>query len=616
LVHAVAAASAFLLFAASRLAASPPPDLLAAAEAVRQIPGTSGTASESVRLRRFFDLHWAIRMRQNPSLATYIGYPGLNDRWPDASPASLELYRSIGRDEIRALDSIDRAKLTPAEQTHYDLLRRRLTAQPEGERFEDFADALAIDPMGGVDLELLYLLGAAPVRTTADFEAIIARLRGFPEAVEQTLDSLRKGLAKGITPPKVTLREVPARVASLLADDPWKSAVLDPFRTLPVTIPAAEQERLRAQAVDAYTRSVAPAVRKLHDYLARVYVPGARESTAMSALPGGREYYAYQLRSNTTTSLTPEEVHQLGLAEVARIRREMEAAIAATGFHGSLAELTQFLRTDPRFFYDRPEDLVAGFREITKRIDPGLIKLFGRLPRLPYGVKAMEGAGAKSAPAAYYNNGSLAGGNPGWFLINTYDLKSRPKWAMEALALHETVPGHHLQYSLAEEIEDIPDWRKWDVYGVFGEGWGLYAESLGSELGLYRDPYSRIGQLTNEIWRALRLVVDPGLHVKGWSRQEAIDYYKANCAKSEHEIEAEVDRIIVHPGTVPVYKIGELKIRELRTYAEKELGPDFDVRAFHDRLLGRGQLPLDLLEASMKGWVAEVKAGLGRKGTP
>lgn len=610
----LAAALSGLPLFARQPPSSPPADLVALAETLRRfpkVPGSEeGAAQEtaSARLRRLFDLYWSIRMRQNPAFATYIGYPGLNDRWPDDSPASRELAAAIGRDERKALAAIDRARLTPAEQIDYDLLRRKLDAPEPSGRLLDIAAALAIDPMNGVDLDLHYLLEAAPARTVEDFEATLTRLEGFPRAVEQTLAALRKGLAQGITPPKVTLREVPARVASLVADDPWKSEVLNPFRSFPPTMPVAEQERLKAEAARAYVEAVAPALRKLHAYLAETYVPGARESVAMSAIPGGSEYYAAQLRRSTTTSLTPEEIYRLGLSEVGRIRKEMEGARKATGFPGSAEEFDRFLRTDPRFYFERPEDLIAAYRELTKRIDPALPKLFGRLPRLPYGVKEIEGEAAKTAPAAYYNNGFLEGGKPGWFLVNTYDLEARPKWTMEALALHEAVPGHHLQYSLAAEIEEIPDWRKWDVYGVFGEGWGLYAESLGAELGLYRDPYSQYGRLTNEIWRALRLVADPGLHVKGWSRERAIAYYRENCAKSDREIEAEVDRIITQPGTVPVYKIGELKIRELRRYAERELGARFDVRAFHDQLLGIGQLPLDFLETRMKAWVAEAKA--------
>ncbi|HEY4594829.1 MAG TPA: DUF885 domain-containing protein, partial [Thermoanaerobaculia bacterium] len=267
------------------------------------------------------------------------------------------------------------------------------------------------------------------------------------------------------------------------------------------------------------------------------------------------------------------------------------------------------------FFYDKPEDLLMGYRDIAKRIDPELIKLFGRLPRLPYGVIPVPSYSEKSQTTAYYEEGSLAAGRPGEFNANTYDLKSRPKWEMEALTSHEAVPGHHLQLALAQELEGIPQWRKYDDYTAFVEGWGLYAESLGSEIGLYQDPYSRFGQLTYEMWRAIRLVVDTGLHVKGWTRQQAIDYCKANSARTEHEIEVEIDRYIVWPGGAVCYKIGELKIKELRAYARKELGPRFDLRAFHDRLLGHGQLPLALLEKSVRAWVAEQKEE-SKKGSP
>ena len=556
--------------------------------------------SESVRLRRLFEEHWASRLRENPELATYFGHP--NDRWSDLSPESLARRYETAREKLAALSAIDRSRLTASEQVDYDLFRRRLETQIEGRRFHEVGSYLLIDQMGGVDMDLVQLLDYMPARTVEDHEAMLSRLRGFPKVVDQTLALLTRGVEAGITPLQVTLRDVPARVGGLLGPE---SPVLAPFRRLPETIPAAERERLRAEADRVFAGQVEPALRKLRDFLAETYVPRARTSISMRDLPDGEALYAFQLRTSTTTDLTPEQIHQLGLSEVSRIRGEMDALIASTGFHGSFAEFSEFLRTDPRFFYDRPEDLVAGYRDIAKRIDPGLVKLFGRLPRLPYGVKALESEGAKSAPAGYYNNGSFATGQPGWFLVNTYDLKGRPKWSMAALTLHESVPGHHLQYAIAQELEDLPEWRRWDIYPAFAEGWALYAEGLGSELGIYDDPYSNFGRLSNEIWRALRLVVDTGLHARGWTRQQAIDYYLANTARSAHEIENEVDRIIVHPGTVPVYKIGELKIRELRAYAQKELGLRFDVRAFHDRVLGHGQLPLDLLEKSIKDWVRE-----------
>jgi uncharacterized protein (DUF885 family) len=578
------------------------PDLLDSARQFEQFPATRGQGTESERLQRFFDLHWLAELRMSPEWATYVGAPGFDDRLTDLSPEAFAFIERILPLEQAALSSIDRGRLTPAEQVSYDLMLRRFTRAGDGQDFP--AEYLQITHMSGVHQDLLSLLPAMPARTVQDFENMLARLRAYPAAVEQTMALLDQGLKAGVTPPRVTLKDVPRQVAALLADDPLQSPALEPFKAIPENLPAADRERLQREASRIYGEQVAPSLRKLHDYLAGTYIPGARESIAMSDLPNGKAWYASRLRLSTTTDMTPEQIHELGLAEVARIRKEMDTIIATTGFQGSFTEFCDFLRTAPRFFYDRPEDLVAGFRDITKRIDPELIKLFGRLPRLPYGVMAMPETVAQSAPAAYFNSGSLASGRPGWFQVNTSNLKSRPKWSMEALAAHEAVPGHHLQYALVEELGELPEWRKWDIYPVFSEGWGLYAESLGSELGLYKDPYSKFGQLTLEIWRAIRLVVDTGLHARGWTRQQAIDYCKANSARTEHEIVTEIDRYISHPAGATCYKIGELKLKELRAYAEKELGPKFDIRAFHDRILGKGQLPLDLLEKSVREWVA------------
>jgi uncharacterized protein (DUF885 family) len=311
----------------------------------------------------------------------------------------------------------------------------------------------------------------------------------------------------------------------------------------------------------------------------------------------------------TTTDLTPQQIHDLGLSEVARIRAEMDRVIAGSGFSGDFAAFTEFLRTDPQFYYTKPEDLLAGYRDISKRADPELIKLFGTLPRVPYGVTPVPDFMAPSQTTAYYEPGSLEAGRPGQFFANTYKLDERPKWEMEALTLHEAVPGHHLQISLQQEVEDMPWFRRFGGETAFFEGWGLYAESLGTEMGFYKDPYSKFGQLTYEIWRAIRLVVDTGMHSLGWSRQQAIDYFIANTGKAEHDIVVEVDRYIVWPGQALAYKIGELKIKELRAYAERELGPAFDIRSFHDQLLVNGAVPLSVLETHIHEWVAAEKAG-------
>jgi uncharacterized protein (DUF885 family) len=604
-------ALAALLVMATTAGAAVPPDVAEYGKKVEQFAATRGQGSDSERLKKLFDLLWDLQMHASPEYATFVGYPGLSDRWSDLSPESIEFGRRLNHTLEGALASIDREKLTPSEQINYDLGLRHIRQAIEGEPFH--GEYLLINQVGGPQQGIPQLLSIMPGSSVKGYEDIIARLRGIPGVIDQTIAMLDRGLKEGITPPRVTLRDVPGQVESLLVDDPLKSPMLKAFQKFPATVSTADRERLTREAVAAFKDQAAPAFRKLHGYLVNTYIPASRESIAMGDLPNGRAWYAYQARVSTTTNLTPEQIHQIGLSEVKRIRKEMDELIAATGFTGSFEEFCKFLRTDPRFFYDKPEDLLAGYRDIAKRIDPELIKLFGRLPRLPYGVVPVPSYAEKSQTTAYYDEGSLAAGRPGEFNANTYDLKSRPKWEMEALTAHEAVPGHHLQISLAQELEEAPEWRKHDDYTAFVEGWGLYAESLGSEIGLYKDPYSRFGQLTYEVWRAIRLVVDTGMHTMGWTRQQAIDYFKANSAKAEHDIEVEVDRYIVWPGQALAYKIGELKIKELRAYAQRELGPRFDVRAFHDHVLGNGAVPLDLLEKNVRAWVAEAKTGAAAK---
>jgi uncharacterized protein (DUF885 family) len=419
---------------------------------------------------------------------------------------------------------------------------------------------------------------------------------------------LKKGLELGVTQPRITLRDVPQQVKNQMIDDPEKNALLEPFTKFPIDIPEAEQARLRKAAATALKEKVIPALGRLHDFLEKTYVAKARESIAAKDLPDGDAWYAFNVRERTTTSLTPDQIHELGLSEVARIRKEMDKVIAQSGFKGSFAEFCNFLRTDKQFFYTNGDDLLRGYRDIAKRVDPELARLFGKLPRLPYGVIPVPSYAEKSQTTAYYQGGSPRAGRPGYFFANLYAVNTRPKWEMEALTLHEAVPGHHLQISLAQEMEDVPEFRKHGGYTAFVEGWGLYSESLGVEMGFYKDPYMKFGQLTYEMWRAVRLVVDTGMHSKGWTRQQAIDYFMANSSKSEHDVTVEIDRYIVWPGQALAYKIGELKIKELRAYAAKELGDKFDLRLFHDQVLDFGALPLDILEQRIKAWVADTKA--------
>jgi uncharacterized protein (DUF885 family) len=399
------------------------------------------------------------------------------------------------------------------------------------------------------------------------------------------------------------MRDVPKQIAGLIPADSLASPLLEPFNKFPAGFSESEKSRLTERAKQLYSSAVVPAIQKLHDYVAQTYAPACRESIAATALPSGAAAYAFHVRWQTTTNLTPQQIHEVGLSEVKRIRAEMDKVIASTGFKGSFHDFTEFLRTDPRFFYDQPDDLVNGYRIITKKIDPELAHLFGKLPRLPYGVCVIPEFKAPSQTTAYYQPGAPSAGRPGCYFVNTYNLHARPKWEMEALSLHESVPGHHLQISLAQEQEGQPEFRKHSGYSAFVEGWGLYAESLGEDLGMYEDPYSKFGQLSYEMWRAVRLVVDTGMHSMGWTRQQAIDFFSENTGKTDQDITVEVDRYIVQPGQALAYKIGQMKIRELRTEAETRLGAKFDVRKFHDAVLEDGAVPLGVLETRMKQWI-------------
>jgi uncharacterized protein (DUF885 family) len=334
------------------------------------------------------------------------------------------------------------------------------------------------------------------------------------------------------------------------------------------------------------------------------YLPACRDSIAVTALPNGAASYAFHVRWQTTTDLTPRQIHQIGLGEVQRIRAEMDKVMASTGFKGSFHEFTEFLRNDPRFYFDRAQDLIDAYKIVAKSVDPELVHEFGKLPRNQYGVIPIPDFKAPSQTTAYYQPGAPAAGRPGYYFVNTYHLRARPKWEMEALSLHEAVPGHHLQLSLAQELDSVPEFRKHVGYSAFVEGWALYSESLGEELGLYKDPYSKFGQLSYEMWRAVRLVVDTGMHSMGWSREQAIQFFKDNTGKADQDITVEVDRYIVWPGQALAYKIGQLKIRELRTRAEMQRGGKFNVRTFHDAVLENGALPLSVLEPHVKAWLA------------
>ncbi len=568
------------------------------------IEAAQGQKPDSIRLHELFALDWDYTNIEYPESATYSGYKGQNDRWTDVSLAAIALRKRELQNPMSVITSIDRASLSAADQLNYDLFRRGAEDAIAGTRFP--GEYLSIDARSGPQL-LPQTMELNPNATVKDYEDIVARIDRLGDVVDQSIVLLQKGLDAKITAPRVTLRDVPDQVKGLLASDPIQSPVLVTFTRFPASIPAAEQRRLTAAASTSYTEKVKPAYKRLYAFLTKTYIPRARESVGMSALPDGAAWYAYNVRIQTTTNRTPAQIHETGLAEVKRIHAQMDSVMRSIGYKGTFAEFTNFLRTDPKFFFTDSAELVRAYRDIVKRIDPELIHMFGHLPRLPYGVTTIPSYSAKSATTAYYQPGSYEAGRPGYYYVNTYALNTRPKWEMEALSSHEAVPGHHLQIAIAQELTGLPDFRRYGGYTAFVEGWALYSESLGPSIGLYKDPYSKFGQLTYEMWRAIRLVIDTGIHAQGMSRQDAIDYFAANSAKTQNDIVVEVDRYITTPGQALAYKTGELKIKELRAYAEQQLGDKFDIREFHDQILGQGALPLDVLDSRMRAWVSERK---------
>ncbi len=585
--------------------------MLALAQSAHESGGAQ--AETSRKFRAYLEDDWKRWMGDFPELATAYGFPGQNRRWTDDAPAGIARRTRHLHDSLAKLKAFNRAALPAAERLNYDIYREMLETTEEGLQYGDdpmpFRDVvphnlwMPINQMEGIQQGAPSAMAIMPHQTVADYEDILARMEALPMVVEQELALLQEGLKRGYTPPRVTLRDVPKQIADLIPADAKASALLQPFREFPAGFPEADRARLAARAAALYTAQLAPAFQKLHDYFAQTYLPACREAIAATALPNGAAAYAYHVRWHTTTNLTPREIHETGLAEVKRIRVEMDNVIAASGFKGSFHDFTEFLRTDPRFFYTNAEDLVNGYRIIAKKADPELAHLFGTLPRLPYGVTPIPDFKAPSQTTGYYEPGSPPAGRPGHFFANTYDLPARPKWEMEALSLHEAVPGHHLQISLAQEMDSVPEFRKQVGYSAYVEGWALYSESLGEEMGFYTDPYSKFGQLSYEMWRAVRLVVDTGMHSMGWTREQAIQFFTESTGKTDQDITVEVDRYIVWPGQALAYKLGQLKIRALRAQAEAKLGAKFNIRAFHDAVLEDGAVPLGLLESHMKHWL-------------
>lgn len=565
------------------------------------LASNSTLADAAAGFHALLDESWEYQMQEFPTFASYLGDRRYNDRWTDQSLDAIANRQAQTREFLERLYAIDRNELDETDRINYELFRRELQSDVDRYRFKGYL--LPFSHRGGVQT-LEERTRSIPQATVKDYEDWLTRMANVDTVIKQTIDLAERGRKDGIIPAAVLMQRIPDQLATQLVEVGADSPFYEFFEELPASFSEADQARLRAAAVDVIEDTIVPAYRRLARYFEKTYLPASRDSIGLSALSNGNEWYEFLAKDFTTTQMTPDDIHRLGLGEVKRIRDEMQLIIDELEFDGDFYAFLTYLRTDPQFYFDNPDDLYEAYLATCKRIDPELVDLFGKLPRMPYGVKPIPAVTAPDTTTAYYTSPAADGSRAGIYWVNLYKPEVRPKYEIEVLSVHEAMPGHHLQIALQQELSEVPNFRRFSGFTAFVEGWGLYSESLGYDLGLYTDPYSRFGALTYEMWRAVRLVVDTGIHYKGWTRQQAIDFFKDNAAKTEHDIINEIDRYIGNPGQALAYKIGQLRILSIRKNAEATLGNKFDVRAFHDELLGAGALPLDLLEQRMDAWTS------------
>lgn len=560
-----------------------------------------GTNEVHDQLYELFQEAWEFRLREDPLLATSVGDHRYNDRLPTVTITDYERRAQTTRGYLDRLRTIDRSSLTPEDRISYDIFKR--LGLDEIAEFEHQAYLIPITNRGGFHIDFAELPNKVPFETVKDYENYLARLRAFANYVRQYIAIMREGIARDFVMPRVVMKGYEESIAAHIVKDFSRSVFSRPFESFPSSFPETDRIRLSDAGKEAIAVSVVPGYQEFLNFMVDEYIPGCRSTIGASALPGGKSYYEYLVRHYTTLEIMPEEIHEIGLEEVERIRSEMLKIIEKMSFDGDLKSFIHFLRSDPRFYAKTAEALMREASYICKRMDGELPRLFQKLPRIPYGIKRIPAYVAPKTTGAYYEIPSGDGKRAGFYSLNTYALRSRPLFTLEALSFHEAVPGHHLQLSLQQELSDIPQFRRFAEITAFVEGWALYAERLGVDAGFYTDPYSDFGRLTYEIWRACRLVVDTGIHAFGWSRQQAIDFMADNTALSLHEITTEVDRYISQPGQALAYKIGERKILELRKGIESSLGERFDVREFHDVVLRNGSVPLNILEEQVNSYL-------------
>jgi uncharacterized protein (DUF885 family) len=605
--------------AASAPAGAPPtaaaatPAGIAPSAAARVAAASTRVAEPSAAARELatvVEAYWQRQLELNPLQATFNGEHRYDDRLPNyIGEAWLAEALAVEKEYLQKIEAIDPAKLQGQDRLTWDIFRRDRREEIDGYRFQD--ELLPINQFFGLPQVMAQLgsgTSAQPFQTVRDYENWLKRIDGFVVWSNQAITNMRRGADKGIVQPRALMERLVPLLDKLIAASPEQSVFWRPVASFGKGVPAGEQGRLREAYRTAIVEKLNPSLVRLRDFVKTEYMPRARETVAFTALPMGKDWYAHRVKAATTTTLTPDQIHQIGLDEVRRIGAEIDRVARDVGFPGDRRAFFDSLRSDPRFYHENEADLLDGYRALKDRVRARLPELFDVKPKADFEIRAVEPFRAAAQASASYMPPSPDGKRPGVFYVNTYDLKSRPKYSMQAIYLHEAEPGHHYQIAIQQELQGLPKFRRFGGYTAYAEGWGLYAESLGRDLGFYTDAYDYVGALSAEIWRAIRLVADTGLHAKGWTRQQAIDYMLANSAIGATDAAAEIDRYIAIPGQALAYKLGELKIKELKARAQRELGPRYDVRAFHRQILIDGALPLDVLDAKIDRWIQQVKS--------
>ncbi|WP_160151782.1 DUF885 family protein [Microbulbifer sp. ALW1] len=567
----------------------------------------AATAAE--QLQAVIDDHWQYSLREDPITASRMGEQGYADRLPGVSEKDRARRLRAEQQFVDRLNAIDGKQLNESQRVNKDLLTWVLKNSIEAN--EQYLDRIPVNTFYSFWSSALDASSGLNMPKVSDYEDYIERIQDFGRYFDENLVNMRAGVKDGFVLPKIVVEGIAPTLRAQVYDDPIKSSLYEPFKNLPDNFSDADKVRLQQAGAAAIKEQAIPAFDRVATFLEGDYMNAASESLAAEDLPGGKEYYRHAIKTYVTMDMDPAEIHQIGLAEVKRIRGEMDALIAQLKkegkFDGNFAEFTEFLRTDPQFYAQTPRELLKEASYIAKRIDYRLPEFFGKLPRLPYGVVPVPDEIAPNYTTASYNPAAIGGTRGGAYWVNTHALDQRPLYELVALTLHEAVPGHHLQGALSQELENVPDFRRNLYLSAYGEGWALYTERLGVEMGVYENAYQQFGRLSYEMWRAARLVIDTGIHSQGWTRQQALAFLADNTSLSQANVRAEVDRYISWPGQALSYKMGEIKIRELRAKAEKALGDQFDLRAFHDAVLANGALPMEMLEVQMNRFIAQSK---------